>query len=63
MSVDVNGGSAFASGPPKRLFALPEGSRFEVVSDGSRILARLPDESSVTAPITLVLNWQRLLTR
>ena len=48
---------------PKRLFTLPAGSRYEILPDGSRILARLPDEAFLSAPITIVLNWQRLLTR
>jgi len=63
MSVQVNSSSAFVSATPKRLFTLPAGSRYEILPDGSRILARLPDEAFLSAPITIVLNWQRLLTR
>jgi Tol biopolymer transport system component len=63
MSVSLTAGPSFRAEPPKKLFALPPYSPFEVAENGARILALLPEQQSKSSPITVVLNWERLLKR
>ena len=68
MSVDVTLAPAFALGVPRRLFNtqamnLPVGAqrRYGVTADGQRFLVNMPLAGVTIEPITVTLNWQRLL--
>jgi Tol biopolymer transport system component len=66
MAVDVTTTPAFKAGTPKSLFTAPIWagarfvSRYDVTADGKKFLiTTLPGENSaVTPPITVVLNWE-----
>jgi len=64
MGVDVNALNAvFQPGPPRDLFALPQGvTLWDVTSDG-RILAAVPVEQPRPPTFTVVLNWQTQLKK
>ena len=70
MSVDVRGGeSGISFGMAKLLFNTPlhfvgiTGSRndYLVTRDGQRILINTPLEDTTRLPITIILNWTKLL--
>lgn len=63
VKVSFSSGSSFDFEPPQKLFTLPTETSFEVAENGSRILAFLPDERSMSSPITVVLNWEAMLLR
>lgn len=55
--------TAFESGDPERLFALPH-SWLDMTPDGQRFLVTVPTaQSSAPAPITMVLNWPSLMSK
>jgi Tol biopolymer transport system component/predicted Ser/Thr protein kinase len=67
MAVDVATTPAFKAGTPKALFAAPIWagarfvSRYDVTADGQKFLiTTVPEETNaaVSAPITVVLNWE-----
>jgi eukaryotic-like serine/threonine-protein kinase len=68
MSVDVTLAPAFALGVPRRLFntqmtnlGLTAQRRYGVSADGQRFLINLPLAGVTIEPITVTVNWQRLL--
>jgi hypothetical protein len=62
MGVEVKtNGSSFEAGVPKLLFE--RGFGFDVSGDGQRFLIPVPGEESLSAPITVVLNWTADLKR
>ena len=71
MSVDIKSSdSSFASGTPSTLFKLPGQvllgsgrSDYLVSADGQRFLIAAPVENTVSLPITVVLNWTKLIQK
>jgi Tol biopolymer transport system component len=74
MAVDVKTGPKFEAGAPKALFDARLGIaangiaffRYDVTADGKRFLINTLEasaESSASAPITVVLNWQAATKR
>lgn len=67
MVVEVKTDPSFDAGEARPLFKIPQktspGRKYDVSSDGQRILvnARITDE--ISEPVTLVLNWQAALPR
>jgi Tol biopolymer transport system component len=57
VSVPVRLGATFAMGTPTPLFALPEGSEYDVSGDAQRFLVLAEDQSQPPLPIKVVLNW------
>ncbi len=63
VSVGVNStATTFEVGSPKVLFqtlvdTAPSTNRYDVSPDGQRFLMSLPDESSISQPITVITNW------
>jgi len=63
MAVDVKtDGPVFQWGSPKPLFEVrlemePRRSRYQVSADGQRFLVNVPLEATLSAPITVVMNW------
>ena len=61
LSVEVSGGAAFHAGVPRRVFEAPIGSNpmgWDVTADGQRFaILQRAESSTVTPPITVVLNW------
>jgi len=66
MAVDVTTNPSFQPGTPKVLLRNPfvqagsynRNSAYDFSPDGKRFLATLPVGQNVSAPITVVLNWQ-----
>jgi hypothetical protein len=52
-------------GEPERLFQMPPepspARTYSAMPDGQRFLVVTPLESAVSTPLTVVLNWPRLL--
>jgi eukaryotic-like serine/threonine-protein kinase len=69
MAVDVHAGASFESATPRVLFRTPAigGNtvleQWDVTRDGKRFLAIGPVEGAVSAPATVVLNWENLLNK
>jgi serine/threonine protein kinase/Tol biopolymer transport system component len=71
MAVDVTTGATFKAGVPHLLFQAPifgsgissEILRWDVTSDGQSFLINTVPEENVSAPITIVLNWQSALKK
>ena len=72
MAVDVDtSGSSIKAGIPMPLFDLPIGgpgtggltNLWDLTPDGGQILASTEIGSAATTPITIVLNWQSVLTK
>ena len=59
MAVEVKGsGKNFRAGVPKPLFEVAALGQFDVSKDG-RFLIQVPvEQSSVSVPLTVVMNWQ-----
>ena len=64
-AVDVKMGGTFEAGVPHSLFSTrPSGvQRYNVASDGQRFLVSVPSEATISAPVTVVLNWFEELKR
>ena len=64
MAVEIRPGARFQFGAPKALFGVPvsvrRGTGFEVSGDGRFLLPALV-EPQATTPMTVVLNWYRML--
>jgi hypothetical protein len=66
MSVEVSTSPAFQPGTPKLLFEAPfalagahnRNNAYDISPDGKKFLATMPVGQSLSAPITVVLNWQ-----
>jgi serine/threonine protein kinase len=66
MSAEVNTSPSFQPGTPKLLFEAPfvqagnngRNNAYDISPDGKRFLATMPVGQSLSAPITVVLNWQ-----
>jgi hypothetical protein len=68
MSVTVDSGANFLhAGTPKPLFQtrlVPGGIRqYDVTRDGKRFLLNVPSPDSQDEPITVIVNWPKLLER
>jgi Tol biopolymer transport system component len=59
MAVPVVPGDAFRSGPPQALFS-PAGE-YNVAADGQRFLVAVPTVDPRMAPITVLLDWPKVL--
>ena len=63
MSVPVEtGDGVFRSGAPRALFKIGEGATLDVSSDGQRFLINRAVSAS-DPPVTVIVNWPRLLTQ
>jgi Tol biopolymer transport system component/predicted Ser/Thr protein kinase len=70
-AVDVAGGAAFQTSPPKRLFQLPlellsnqnPGTLADATRDGQRLLVVMPVQENSQRELAVVLNWQDGVTR
>jgi hypothetical protein len=64
MAADVTASPSFKAGHPKTLFAAPiwgGGAGYDVTADGQKFLINSLEsegESTASAAITVVLNWQ-----
>ena len=68
MSVMVDSGpDSLHAGPPKPLFQtrlVPGGIRqYDVTRDGKRFLLNVPSPDTRDEPITVIVNWPKLLER
>jgi Tol biopolymer transport system component len=66
MAVKVTTGETVEAGVPNALFLTrPVGAvlRYDVTSDGERFLVATPTDDTVSAPVTVVLNWFAELDR
>jgi hypothetical protein len=62
MAAAVNGrGSAFVVGATKPLFKVHQ-SDWDVSSDGQRFLVNMVEARPRDAPITIIVNWPKLLS-
>jgi hypothetical protein len=50
-------------GVPRRLFALPLLSLFDVTGDGTRFMIPTPEGANAPSPFTVVTNWQAGLAK
>ena len=71
MSVEVKAGAQFEASAPRTLFQgqtvpqavlIHQGHHYAVTADGKRFLFVKPKGEAITAPITVVLNWQKAVT-
>jgi len=62
MAVPINTASTFEAGAPHELFVNP-GSHFDVTADGRRFLVAVPTGTTISPPITVVMNWRSILKR
>ena len=71
VAVDVTGGAAFQTSPPKALFQLPlellsnqnPGTLADATRDGQRLLLVMPVQENSQRELAVVLNWQDGLKR
>jgi Tol biopolymer transport system component/predicted Ser/Thr protein kinase len=71
VAVDVAGGAAFQTSPPKALFQLPlellsnsnPGTLADATRDGQRLLLVMPVQENSQRELAVVLNWQDGLKR
>jgi hypothetical protein len=71
VAVDVAGGAAFQTSPPKALFQLPlellsnqnPGTLADATRDGQRLLLVMPVQENSLRELAVVLNWQDGLKR
>jgi Tol biopolymer transport system component len=71
MSVDVSAKPVFEASAPRKLFQLPlallgvtqnPGTVTDVTRDGQRILLTLPVEERARQELSVILNWQQIVT-
>ena len=63
MSVPVEvGDRVFRAGTPRALFKIPEGSAYSLTPDGQRVLVNRSMSQS-DPPVTVVVNWTKLLSK
>jgi Tol biopolymer transport system component len=63
MAVEIRPGATLEPGIPRRMFAGRSAFSFVADVDGRRFLMGFTPESGTDSPITVVLNWFRLLER
>jgi eukaryotic-like serine/threonine-protein kinase len=69
MAVDVNTQPTFQAGTPHALFVMPPTnaqslqSVYDVTRDGKRFVLITPGPAAVSAPATIVLNWEAALKK
>ena len=57
MAVEVKPGATFQPGSPKALFDAHGAKTFDAAADGRKFLLPIPDESALSEPVHVVLNW------
>ena len=64
VAVPVEAGQGpFQAGVPRSLFRTGEASTFDVTADGQRFLVNQPIVDSSDTPVTVIVNWPRLLQK
>jgi hypothetical protein len=68
MRVPVTTGASFDIGVPEAAFVtsiplVPSRNRYRLAPDGQHFLAITPEGDQAKPPITVLLNWSRLLQR